>query len=194
MVEAMTGKGGLAALVHQHRAELLAFLTARCGQAGEAEDILQDMWLKLADTPTGPIQNPRSYLFRVANNQVLDRLRARHRAMRRDLAWIDDGASKPEARADTAPLAEEVLLRAEEEGVLRRAIASLPPGARRALQLHRFDGHGQAEVAGIMGISRSGVEKHLATAMRHLRQALADCGYFEPAASGGQGQGKTAND
>lgn len=194
MVDAILGKGGLTALLQQHRAELLAFLVARCGQASEAEDILQDMWLKLADAATGPVQNPRSYLFRVANNLVLDRLRSRQRAMRRDLAWIGHGATAPEARADTAPLADETLLRAEEEAVLRRAIADLPPGAGRALLLHRIEGYGQAEVAAIMGISRSGVEKHLATAMRHLRQALLDCGYFGAAASGRQGQGTTANE
>lgn len=190
------GVGGLAALVGIHRAALLAFLTARCGDAAEAEDLLQDMWLKLANTPAGPVQNPRSYLFKVANNMVLDRLRTRQRAMRRDREWIG-GASVPsgvEDRPDPGPRAEDQLLQQEEDAVLRRAIETLPPGARRALQLHRFEGHGQADVAAIMGISRSGVEKHIATAMRHLRQALADCGYFGPAASVGQGQGNTADD
>ncbi|WP_293841182.1 sigma factor-like helix-turn-helix DNA-binding protein [Sphingopyxis sp.] len=55
------------------------------------------------------------------------------------------------------------------------------------MRLHRFDGHGQAEVAAIMGISRSGVEKHLALAMKHLRDALADCGFFDAAALQWQG-------
>ena len=60
---------------------------------------------------------------------------------------------------------------------------SLPHGARRALLMYRFEGLGQAEIARVMGISRSGVEKHLAVAMRHLRQKLADCGFFVAAPS-----------
>ncbi|MEO0062282.1 MAG: hypothetical protein RLZZ08_842 [Pseudomonadota bacterium] len=195
--------GGLAALVGVYRADLLAFLRARCGNAAEAEDVLQDMWLKLSDHATGgasgPVQNPRSYLFRTANNLVLDRVRARQRAMVRDHSWLVEGtvasgAAVMEDRPDPSIRADEALLVAEERQVLHRALDTLPPGARRALQLHRFDGHGQAEVAAIMGISRSGVEKHLATAMRHLRQALMDCGYFGPAASSGQGQGNTADE
>jgi RNA polymerase sigma-70 factor (ECF subfamily) len=63
---------------------------------------------------------------------------------------------------------------------------ALPEGARRALLLYRFDGLGQAEIAKVMGISRSGVEKHLAVAMRHLRQRLADCGFFDANPSQGQ--------
>lgn len=191
------GDAGLAGLVEHHRAELRAFLAARCGDAAEADDLLQELWLKVSGLATGPIQNGRAYLFRVANNLVLDRVRARHRAMRRDRNWLEDGSANTttvEDRPDPAPAADETLLHHEETQVLHRAIDSLPPGARRALQLHRLDGHGQGEVAEIMGISRSGVEKHLATAMRHLRSALADCGYFTPTASLVQGQNTQADD
>jgi len=66
---------------------------------------------------------------------------------------------------------------------LQQAIEDLPHGARRALLLFRFEERSQAEIAQIMGISRSGVEKHLAVAMKHLRNALADCGSFAFAAS-----------
>ena len=192
MTGARADEAGLAALVSAHRSDLRAFLSARCGDPAEAEDLLQELWLKVADLPSGPIANGRAYLFRVANNLVLDRVRARHRAMRRDRSWLDDaasGATGIEDRPDPAPRADEMLMREEEAAVVRQAIAGLPPGARRALELHRLQGHGQAEVAQIMGISRSGVEKSLATAMRHLRQALADCGYFATAASWEEGRG-----
>jgi predicted ArsR family transcriptional regulator len=58
----------------------------------------------------------------------------------------------------------------QEAEALAEAILALPPGARRALTLHRLEGLSHADVARAMGISRSGVEKHLALAMRHLRQ------------------------
>lgn len=189
-----TANDGLARLFDLHRAELARFLRARCGDGAEAEDLLQELWLKLAGagsaTATGPIANGRAYLFRMANNLVLDQLRSRRRAMARDRMW-SDVAGAPELpiedRPDPAPLADEALIRAQEAALLHSAIAALPPGAQRALRLHRFDGLGQAEVARVMGISRSGVEKHLAVAAKHLRAALADCGLLEGAASGDQG-------
>lgn len=195
-----TGPAGLSALFGIHRAELLRFLAARCGDADAAQDLLQDLWIKVSAMPGGPIANPRAYLFRMANNLVLDQRRSRQRAMRRDHEWLDEGgggAILPEDRPDPAPRADENLARRQEADVLHRAIASLPPGAQRALRLHRLDGRPQGEVAEIMGISRSGVEKHLAVAMRHLRTALADCGILAAAASqekGHPGGGKPQPD
>lgn len=178
---------GLAAIYAASRPELLRFLAARCGDRAEAEDLLQELWLKLDRIAVGPVSNGRAYLFRMANNLVLDRRRAQHRAMARDRAWVGEGAAIGE-RPDPAPLADEAMSASQEADVLSRAIANLPPGARRALQLYRFEGLGQGEVAATMGISRSGVEKHLALAMRQLRTALADCGYFGAAASQPQGE------
>lgn len=184
-------KAGLAALIERHRPELLRFLAARCGDADAAQDLLQDLWLKLADAAPGPIANGRAYLMRAANNLVLDRLRGQRRAMVRDRQWLAEGATDGVAlddRPDPAPRADAILLEREEAAVLAQAIAGLPDGARRALQLYRFEGHKQHEIAAIMGITRSGVEKHLALAMKHLRDALGDSGFFGTAASHGQPQ------
>lgn len=178
--------GGLSLLFEAHRPELLRFLRARCGDDSEAEDLLQDLWIRLAGLRTGPIANGRAYLFRIANNMVLDCRRARVRAMARDRLWSEDPAnpnSDIEDRADPAEPADHQLAREQESAILQRAISALPPGAQHALRLFRFEGLGQSEIAGIMGISRSGVEKHLAAAMKNLRAALADCGLFEPTAS-----------
>jgi RNA polymerase sigma-70 factor (ECF subfamily) len=177
---------GLATLLDAERAALLRFLAARCGDPAEAEDLLQELWLKIATAPTGPIANGRAYLFRMANNLVLDRARMRRRAMRRDRAWLEreePSEASIELQQDSAPDAEAQLIEAQESEAIRRAVETLPPGARRALVLFRFEGRGQSEIAALMGISRSGVEKHLALAMRHLRQSLADCGFFDAASS-----------
>ena len=185
---------GLVRLLEVHRAELLRFLTARCGQQDEAEDVLQELWIKVSGQSTGPITNGRAYLFRMANNLVLDRARGRRRSMQRERVWLETESAgdvqMPEDRADPGERADEVISREQEARILRDAIADLPEGAQRALRLYRFDEIGQQEIADIMGISRSGVEKHLALAMKKLRQSLADCGMFDPAASQHQrGQG-----
>lgn len=181
--------GGLAGLFDNHRAELLRFLTARSGSSELAEDLLQDLWIKASEFTSGPIANGRAYLFRMANNLMLDRARASSRAMARDRHWLEQNgiADGPaEHRADPAMPADEALARQQETEILQRAIHQLPPGAKRALILYRLQGHDQAEVARIMEISRSGVEKHLAVAMKHLRSSLANCGFFTTAESQNQ--------
>ncbi|MBO9602712.1 MAG: sigma-70 family RNA polymerase sigma factor [Novosphingobium sp.] len=183
-------EGGLVAVLQAHRGELLRFLAARSGDPAGAEDLLQELWLKASRQPGGPIADPRAYLYRMANNLVLDTLRARQRGMTRDRNWLQEdggGDTAPEHRLDPALPADQAIARAQEIALLRQAIAALPPGAREALRLFRFEGKPQAEIAEIMGISRSGVEKHLAAAMRHLRNSLADCGSGDAAASGKQG-------
>lgn len=177
-----------------HRAELLRFLSARCGNRDEAEDLIQELWIKAESAVSGPIANGRAYLFRMANNLVLDRHRAHQRAMARDRTWLREGPGDEGDvlhRPDPAEPADETVARDQERAVIEQAIATLPPGAQRALRLHKIDGYPQGEVAAIMGISRSGVEKHLALAMRHLRDALRDCGFFTEAASYPQ-QGKSS--
>lgn len=178
--------GGLAQLFEEHRQELLRFLTARCGDPGNAEDLLQELWIKAAGHSGGPVANGRAYLFRMANNLVLDGARGRRRAMARDRAWMEGGGPAESAlddRPDPALPADEEIVKWQEARILERAIADLPPGAQRALRLYRIEEMSQAEVARVMGISRSGVEKHLALAMRQLRNALKDCGLLSVTAS-----------
>ncbi len=167
---------GLAGLYAEHRTALLRFLTARTGSAIEAEDVLQEVWLKIDHVPSGPIANGRAYLYRVAQNLVLDRLREGRRRAARERDWadvaLDQRAEGPEPTA--APEAESALIAHEEAVRLAAAIDALPPGAGRAFRLHKLDGLSHAETAAHLGISRKGVEKHMAVAMAHLRRALVD--------------------
>lgn len=185
---------GLAGVFEVHRHELARFLALRCGDGEEAKDLLQELWVRLSTHATGPIANPRAYLFRMANNLALNHIRSRHRAMLRDRGWLlADGDDRSlEDRPDPDLPVDERIARRQEVEILRTAIEALPPGARRALRLHRLDGHDQGEVGRIMGISRSGVEKHLAVAMKHLRKTLADCGYFPAMVSEKRGTARAA--
>lgn len=170
---------GLAALYGRHRAEILRFLRARTRDPAEAEDVIQELWIKVQGGRIGPIANGRAYLFQMANNLVLDRARERRRRGLRDQAWVQQeygtGGGVEEA-VDPAARPDRAASDAEELRQLAAAIDALPEGARHAFCLHKIDGLSHAEVAERLGISRSGVEKHIALAMKHLRQALLDCG------------------
>ncbi len=172
-----------------HRAELIRFITARSGDEVEADDLMQELWLKLDKLSTGPIAHARAYLFQMANNLVLDHRRSRRRSMSRDRQWSGEGGDPilhPAERPDPSLTAEEALCRDEEIAALRSAIEQLPPRSQIALRQYRLEGLGQSEIARNMGISRSGVEKHLVAAMRNLRIALGSCGILEPVTSSDQ--------
>lgn len=168
---------GLVSLLELHRAELRRFLEAHCESPADAEDLLQELWIKASSLAIGPVGNGRAYLFRMANNLAIDHYRARTQANTRQAHWLDSlgrGGVPADEIADPAPSAESALAEQQETEALARAIFALPPGARRALTLYRLDGLGHADVARAMGISRSGVEKHLIVAMRHLRKFFGD--------------------
>lgn len=176
----MTGppaSGGLSRLYEQHRAEILRFLRARTGDAAEAEDVVQELWFKVRSGDSGPVANGRAYLFRMAHNLVLDRLREQRRRRLRDDSWSLErsaGATADGDLVDPGQSTESELVSREDLSRLAAAIEQLPMGARRAFCLHKLDGLNHGDVAARLGISRSGVEKHIAVAMKHLRQALAD--------------------
>lgn len=167
----------LPSLFEHHRAELLRFVAARTGDMAEAEDILQELWLRTSTAPAATVEHWRGYLFRAANNLVIDRVRARRRREARDREWTESvhGVSTgAEEIADSADAADRGIEAEQEAQRLAKAIAALPDGARRVFELHKIDGLSHADVADRLGISKSGVEKHMAVAMKHLRRALAD--------------------
>jgi RNA polymerase sigma-70 factor (ECF subfamily) len=168
---------GLEALYRASRPELLRFLIARTGDLSEAEDILQELWIKLQQPSGGPIAHGRAYLYRMAQNIIVDRLRERHRRARRERVWHEELHERdaPGAEpADGSKNAEDLLLEREEAALLATAVANLPEGARRVFELHKLQGLSHAEIAHQLSISRSGVEKHIAVAMKYLRRAMMD--------------------
>lgn len=160
-----------------HRADLMRLLMARTGDRTEAEDLLQELWLKVQQQPGGPVENGRAYLFRMAQNLLIDRLRERQRRMERERRWSDEATDFARAGiepADRRKTAEDLILDREEIATLTSAITNLPEGARRVFELHKLQGMSHGEVAAHLGISKSGVEKHMAVAMKYLRRALMD--------------------
>lgn len=166
---------GLRALYVAHRSELQRFLTARTGNPADAQDLVQEIWLRVERGGSGPIANGRAYLFRIAHHLVLDRIREHTRRTVREHEWADVALDQRAGEVDPQQVPTDDLLIATEDAVrLAAAIAALPAGAGRAFRLHKIDGLSHAETAARLGISRKGVEKHMAVAMAHLRRSLAE--------------------
>ena len=77
---------GLEAIFMINRSSLLRFLSLRSGGM-DPDDLLQELWLKVRSFESGPIAEPRAYLFKMADNLVHDRRRADARRNRRDDDW-----------------------------------------------------------------------------------------------------------
>ncbi len=148
---------------------LLRLLTARLGNAADAEDALQDMWMKLDQNPAAlraqPIAQPAAYLYRMAANLAADRRIAASRAAARDAAWLE---AQPGAEAQ--PDVERALLGRERLARIERALAAMPPRMSQALRLYRIEEMPQKQIAERLGITLSGVEKLLRRAVRETHQ------------------------
>ena len=161
---------GLKSTFLSTRPALLRFLRARLRDEAAAEDLLQELWIKLESTPGGPVAQPEAYLFRMANNLALDLRRGEGRRMRRDEAWTDLQTGGDGER-DDRPSAETVLLARERLAAMDRTLDALPERTSRAFRMCRISGLPQKQIAADLGISVSAVEKHLQRAYRAVLDA-----------------------
>jgi RNA polymerase sigma-70 factor (ECF subfamily) len=158
----------------ERRANLVRYFAARAGSPLAAEDLAQELYLKIATRdPAITAENPVALIYRMAANVMLDRARGEARAGARDAAWrrlahttvgSEDVAEEP--AADEAAASRQRLRQ------LVEAVESLPPQMQRAFRLHKLEGRSHAATAQAMGISVKSVEKHISAALRALTARL----------------------
>lgn len=116
--------------------------------AAEAEDIVQDVFLALWEK-AGSFETARGSAFAWAvtltRNRAIDRVRMRTR--RSELLTETAGETPGVRPTDNGPDSAEQLATREHSGVVRAAVASLPPDQKKALELAFFDGLTQQEIS-----------------------------------------------
>jgi len=157
---------GLEAVFFEIRPDLIRRARAM-GVADDAEDVLQDVWLKLG-VATGPIASPRAYLFRMVYTAVLDRRRATRRASARDTDWAGPHSDGEVIPAD----AERVLIARETLAEVEARLLALGEPINTIFRRHRLGGETQRTIAADLGLGLSTVEKYL----RKAYAALLDLG------------------
>lgn len=164
----------LAAIYLRQRNSLAAFLRrrTRCEQA--AEELLNDVWVRIARSPHGEAPaNPEAFLQRVASNLAGDWLR--RRKFRSE--FIEPEADVTEV-ATGAPAIEEQLQHQQALEFLIQVIEELPPKRRQVFVLYRGEGLAVKDVARRLGISEKTVEHQVAKALIHCRSRLAAAGLW----------------
>jgi RNA polymerase sigma factor (sigma-70 family) len=163
-----TGSGGLEEVFLANRERLLRFLKAR-GAGDAAEDLLQEVWIKIAGRPKGPIASPLSYLFRTADLLMIDRYRATVQAQRRDMAWgeAQDGTAPG---VSDEPSAERRLIGQENARLVAETLDGLGPRVSAIFRAHRIEDEPQRKIAQQFGVSLSTVESDLRKAYAALAE------------------------
>jgi RNA polymerase sigma-70 factor (ECF subfamily) len=152
------------------REALVGFFTARLGSAAAAEDLVQDIYLKVCTLDASvEVQNEAAFLYRLGTNLMLDRLRQQRRSAVRDGHWRASNTTLVEGEeiADE-PGADEAVAGRERLALMLAALEELPAQQRQAFRLHKLESRSQAETAEALGCSVSSVEKYIRAALKHL--------------------------
>lgn len=156
------------ALWDQTHTCLCWFIFSRVGSEEDAEDLLQDVFLR-AYRQLGTVRDPQrleSWLYQIARNRIIDHYRSRQQ-------WVDftenlvaDEDSTEEISINLLPYVCEV-------------IEALPEPDREALLQSDYQGMSQQELACQLGISLSGAKSRVQRARQKVKKALLDCFDFE---------------
>ena len=173
--------GGVEAAWRELHDQLLGFIARRVRTREDAEDILQEVMLRIhrSSGELEHVERVTGWIYRIAGNAIIDYYR---KPARREVpaGWQLD-VEEPSG-SESAPLSDEPEtpeLRGELARCLRPLIQRLPGSYRQALVLTELEGATQAEAAARLGLSVSGMKTRVQRARGRLKDLLLDCCHVE---------------
>ncbi|MBC9031172.1 RNA polymerase sigma factor [Sphingomonas sp. JC676] len=160
-------RAGLDEVAAQYNTPLLRFFQRRVDRPEDADDLVQDVFSRLAAQDLASIANIQGYVFQVAANVLRDK--ARRASVRSIITSTPDGFDV-EDEASFTP--ERIMQSREALQMMIAALYELPQIVRMTFSLYHFDGVAQVEISRRLGLSLSTVEKHMAKANSHLLYRL----------------------
>ncbi len=162
---------GASELFARYATPLLRFTARMTGNAAEAEEVTQDVFLRMISRVGQYDGRARvaSWLFAIAANACRDRLRSAWRTTSVPL----DGTADPAGPADAI---EARMLERERRHAVRAALAKLTREQREVLLLARYRGMPYAEVATALGISEGAVKTRVFRAVDALKKLFSEGG------------------
>ncbi len=156
-----------AMLVRRHTDRFYATAFRMCGQQEEAEDIVQEAFLKLWDRPESWDASKgakfTTWFYRVVTNQALDRLRKRKNSY---------GTEVVERLVDPSKDQQREMEDSQEQKYIEAAIQALPERQKAALNLCFYEGLSNKEAAEALGVGIKALESLLMRAKAGLRDEL----------------------
>jgi RNA polymerase sigma factor (sigma-70 family) len=152
-----------------HREVFKAFLTSRVGNAADAEDLLQDGLVK-ALKRAGELKDGEkvvAWFYQLLRNAIIDHIRSRHAAAKRDDAWAGDATT----------LADDVEANREICGCFEKLLPALKPAHAELLRRVELGGEAVSMAALDLGMTPNNASVTLHRARAELRTKLMDfCG------------------
>ncbi|NYI97107.1 RNA polymerase sigma-70 factor (ECF subfamily) [Streptomonospora nanhaiensis] len=151
---------------HRHRGLVFTLAYDILGTVADAEDVVQETWLRWAGVDPAGVDNPRAYIARVATRLAVDRLRRLQRLLREDYVgpWLPEPLVEPADPADGIARAEAVTF-----GLLV-VLRTLSPLERAAFVLREAFGFEHAEIARVLDRSPEAVRQLVHRARRHVQE------------------------
>ncbi|CAN5857521.1 sigma-70 family RNA polymerase sigma factor [soil metagenome] len=164
--------GAFEEVYRAHSAKLFGLVLRMVGNAADAEDLLQDIFLAAHRKLDGFRGESAlgTWLYRLAMNQCLDYLRSRSAKTSQLTDALDDERALPETGG--RGIAEQAVSKVD----LERALAQLPEGCRAAFLLYDVEGLEHREVAEALGIAEGTSKSQVHKARLKLRGLLGGTG------------------
>ena len=171
-------------LLSRYRRPLFGFLYRYLGRSDKAEDVFQDVFFEVirARKRYRPEAKFSAWLFRIARNRAVDRLR---RNGFREMDSLDDkinpketgGEAKMDQMAADTPSPEELARGRQLENALAKVLADLPPEQREVFWLKEKSGLTINEIADLTNVSPNTVKSRLRYALEKIRVDLTGRGF-----------------
>ena len=161
-------------LFKEHEAALRSFLRVRMTNQDDIEDVIQDVYIRLAkvDDLIEKVNrrngSTRAYIFSIANNLVIDN--ARRRAIRQK--YVNEKQRDSEEERANRDTPEDYIVAEQELERMKTVIMGLEPKIRRAFLLNRFRYMSYGQVAEEMEVPVKRVEKYISKALSTLKEGV----------------------
>ena len=157
--------------------DLRAFIAKLVANEAEADDIVQDVWLKMQRGLDGLKDQDRliSWIYQVARHAIIDYYRAPGRRREMPAGLAADLEAYQSLSVRTTASEDSGLLRTELAGCLRPMIERLSKEYRQAVMLVDLEGLTQQAAATQLGLSLSGMKSRVQRGRRQLRGMLEAC-------------------
>jgi RNA polymerase sigma factor (sigma-70 family) len=160
-----TDVSGATRVFDEHRNLLFAVAYRILGSVADAEDVVQEAWLRWVNAPPSEVADPRAFLVRVSSRLAIDRLR---RVKARRESYV--GPWLPEPVLTGHDVAEDVALAESVSMAMLIVLETLSPLERAVFVLREAFGMPHAEIAEVLGRKEAAVRQLARRAREHVRE------------------------
>jgi RNA polymerase sigma factor (sigma-70 family) len=170
----------------QHQGALKRFLGRFLRNTSDVDEIAQESFLRAFSVEKSrPIEQPKSFLFRIAKHIALTRLRQKSHQI---TSYIEDSDGSDVIQLESS--AEDEVIAGQALGLHCEAVATLPPQCRQVYLLRKVHGLTHKEIAEHLKIAVSTVEKHLIKGVEQCDHYVKERTCVNREGSGGRALGR----